>query len=384
MNPIFSSKKLKSLLPYFLLAVAVIAVYKIVIELHVVVGVIQAAWRIITPFFYGFLLAYVVNVPCGGIQKLLGKVKIKFIRKRKKPLSIILVFILIALVLYSVLNLVIPTVYSSVSYFVSQLSTYYANVLQFVEGLNEMEFLGIDLSAERIVSMLQNMFQDISFESLASPINALFGVSSAIFTFFLAFISSIYILLEKDKFKEFLSKMLKAFLSAPAYNAVLKYADRLNLNFKRYIFVQTIDGCILGTIVTIELTILRSPYALVLGIMLGIVNYIPYFGSIIGSITTVLIVFFTQGFTTALIAAIMLLVTQQIDGNVIQPRLMGGSFSLSPLLVIICITIGGALSGPLGMIVAIPIIAVLKDILDNIIEYYEHKKAGKLEEPEEL
>jgi predicted PurR-regulated permease PerM len=93
-------------------------------------------------------------------------------------------------------------------------------------------------------------------------------------------------------------------------------------------------------------------------------------------------VFFTQGFTTALIAAVILLITQQLDGNVIQPRLMGGSFSLSPLLVIISITIGGAVSGPLGMIVAIPIVAVLKDILDSVIEYYEHKREGKLEPPD--
>ena len=116
------------------------------------------------------------------------------------------------------------------------------------------------------------------------------------------------------------------------------------------------------------------------GNLLGILNYIPYFGSIIGCVIAIIIVAFTQSIGIAAIAAVLLLVTQQIDGNIIQPRLMSGSFSLSPLLVIVSITIGGALAGMLGMIVAIPVVAVLKDILESVIEYYERKKAGSSNE----
>jgi predicted PurR-regulated permease PerM len=110
--------------------------------------------------------------------------------------------------------------------------------------------------------------------------------------------------------------------------------------------------------------------------MLGVVNYIPYFGSIIGSAIAVVVVGFTQGFTMALITAVVLLITQQIDGNIIQPKLMGSSFSISPLLIIISVTVGGAISGVFGMIVAIPIMAVLKDMLHNIVVHFEKKKAA--------
>jgi predicted PurR-regulated permease PerM len=144
--------------------------------------------------------------------------------------------------------------------------------------------------------------------------------------------------------------------------------------------VQTIDGLILGTIVTIELYILRSPYALVLGIMLGIVNYIPYFGSIIGSAVAVVVIAFTQGIPMAAIAAAVLLITQQIDGNIIQPKLMGSSFALSPLLIIISVTVGGALAGVFGMIIAIPIVAVLKDIFESIVIYNEKRKFDNAED----
>jgi predicted PurR-regulated permease PerM len=211
-----------------------------------------------------------------------------------------------------------------------------------------------------------------------SPINALFGVSSAIFTGFLAFISSIYIPIEKEKIKAFLCRLLGAFTPDTFCNATIEYAGKLNRNFKQYIFIQTIDSCILGTIVTIELFLLRSPYALLLGIILAVLNYIPYFGSIIGSGIAIIIIAFTQGIPMAGIAALVLIVTQQIDGNIIQPKLMGGSFSVSPLLVIISITVGGVIGGVLGMIAAIPIVAVLKNMLENIIIHFEQKKIKSL------
>jgi len=206
------------------------------------------------------------------------------------------------------------------------------------------------------------------------------GFSTAIFRGILAFISSIYILLEKDKFKAFLTRLVQAFTSPAVCEAVIKYTASLNKNFKQYIYTQTIDGCILGTIVTVQLYLMGSPYFLILGIMLGIINYIPYFGSIIGSLIAIAVVAFTQGITMGAIAAVVLLITQQIDGNVIQPKLMGKDFSLSPLLVIISITVGGAFAGVLGMIAAIPIVAFLKDMLDSLILYREQKKLEKLDD----
>ncbi|MCL2442801.1 MAG: AI-2E family transporter [Treponema sp.] len=366
--------KLKSLLPYFLLALAVILTYKVVSQISFFANIIGTLWKIVTPFLYGFIIAYIVNIPYGGIKKILGKSKIKLIIKLKKPLSIIITLIFFALIIFSVLYLIIPYIIKSISFFITTLPSYYERIQGTIEYINSLEFLGIHISAEGILNILQEMFQNISVENFSSTITAIFGVGSAIFTGILALISSIYILAEKQKFKNFLSRMLAAFTPDNVHKSILDYAGKLNRNFKRYIHIQTIDGLILGTIVTIELLILRSPYALFLGIMLGIVNYIPYFGSIFGSIIVVIIVAFTQGIVIALIAAVVLLITQQIDGNIIQPRLMGGSFSLSPLLIIISITIGGALAGIFGMIAAIPIISVLKDMLENIIKYYERKK----------
>jgi len=381
MDKSFKSKKFKALLPYFLLALAVIAANRVIGELGFFVNAIERALGIISPFFYGFLLAYIVNMPCSSIQRLFAKAKINFIRKRQRALSILIVFILSVALTVLVINLIVPAIANSIAFFIANIPVYWESVFRFVEYFNNREPFGWRISADGIFNLIRDFFSDFRIETLSRPIDAILGAGATLFSGFIAFISSIYILLEKDKFKAFIRRLLKVLASPEVYTVVLDHFGRLNKNFRQYIRTQTIDGIILGTLATILLLILGSPYALVLGIMLGIVNYIPYFGSIFGTLLAVVVVAFTQGITMGLISAAALFTVQQIDSNVIQPKLMSGSFALSPLLVIISITIGGTLAGIFGMIAAIPIVAVLKDILDSVIAHYERKKS---EVPQDL
>jgi predicted PurR-regulated permease PerM len=176
--------------------------------------------------------------------------------------------------------------------------------------------------------------------------------------------------------------MIAAICTFKANETIIKYSRKLNHNFHMYIYTQTIDGIILGSLMIGLLLIFRSPHALLLGLILGIVNYIPYFGSIFGTAFAVIVVAFTQGIPTAAVAGVFMFIIQQADGNFIQPKLMGGSFSLSPLLVIISVTIGMHYAGILGMLMAIPIVAILKDLLDEYIEYREYKKLNPSPPPE--
>jgi predicted PurR-regulated permease PerM len=367
----FHDRQFKTVLSYFLLAVAVIIAYKFIMGIDVFLNLIKRFLDIISPFIIGFLIAYVLNIPCGGIQRLLKKAKNKFIYNKSRMLSVVLVYLLSFLVVVLILRILIPSLYRSGSNFVSNFDHYYKGAQNFIDDLNDLDILNIDISIDKIL----NTVREFTLQKLPSSLNTLFNVSTGLLNGFIALISSVYILLEKESFKKYLDRLMKAFLPENVYHVVLKYSKNLNMNFKQYIYTQTVDGCILGTIATIELFLLKSPYALLLGVMLGIVNYIPYFGSIFGSVFTLLVVAFTQDITIAALATIILLFTQQIDANVIQPRLMSGSFSLSPLLVIVSITIGGAISGILGMIMAIPIVAVAKDIVDELIIHYENRKS---------
>ena len=379
MNNSNMSKKLKSLFPYFLLAVAVIFANMLVNEIGFFTGIIARIWGIITPFFYGFLLAYVLNIPYNALLRLLGKSKNEFILKRRKPLSIIATFAGLSLIIFFVMRLIVPTIYDSIVFFINEFPVYYERTLELIDDFIGMELLGMEITAEGIAIVFLDIWQNLNImEGLAGHVNALImGVASAVFTTILAIISSIYILAEKDKLKAFVFRLVRAFTTPMALESIVEFSGRLNRNFKQYIYTQTIDGLILGTIVTIQLYFMGSPFFLILGIMLGVLNYIPYFGSIIGSAIAIIVIAFTQSINMALIATVVLFITQQIDGNFIQPRLMSGSFSLSPLLVIISITIGGAFAGILGMIAAIPIVAVLKDLLEGIIVHHEWRKLEK-------
>ena len=376
MNKISGSDKFKTLFPYFILALAIIIAYRITGEAAFFVNIVRQAWSVLLPFLYGFILAYIVNIPIVGIQKLLIKTNNKWIIRKQKMLSVLIIFVITVVVITLILNWIIPAIADSILFFIASIPEYWERTLQFVDYFNALDLFGWYISVDAVFNLLRDIFADFNFENLLQPLTALMGVGTAVFNGVIAFISSIYILVEKEKFKKYLSNLLRVFTSKGVNTAIAEIFSRLNENFRQYIRTQTIDGVILGTMATILLFILGSPYALVLGIMLGVVNYIPYFGSIFGSVFVALVIVLTQGIMMGIISAGLLLVIQQIDANIIQPRLMSGSFALSPLLVIISISIGGAMAGVFGMIVAIPIIAVLKDIFDSIVEYYDRKKFG--------
>ena len=374
MENVFKSKKLKSLVPYLIIGLTIVLAHRVISEIGFFVGVVNNIWLTLSPFFYGFILAYIISMPCNAIQRLIVKTNVRWIVKKKKMISIILVFLIMLLIIALVLNLIIPVIVSSISLFIYHFPAYYASAREFFETFTGFDFLGLSISFDMILHTIGEAVQGFSIEDLQSPIDAFVNVGMAMFRGLLALISSVYILHEKEKFKIYISRALKALLSVRIHNAVTKYVAKLNQNFKQYIYTQTIDGLILGFIATVALYIIGSPFFLLLGLILGFLNYVPYFGSIVGTLIAIVTVMFTQGFTMGLITTGVLFVIQQIDANIIQPKLMSGSFSLSPFLVIVSITVGGAIAGVLGMIAAIPIAAILGDISENIINYFEKQK----------
>ena len=372
MKNLLDPRQVKMMLPYFFLAVAVIIAFKLISEFQMFIGFGMRIWGIIVPFFHGFLIAYILSIPTGALQKLIGKCNIKYINKRKKAISIVSIYLLFIFSIYLLLNLVIPYITNSISTFIANFHEYYEGFLQFIENINNLNILNEPINADALLGdIVAGLGTDVD---LSVPFDAIFGVGTTLFRGFLAFVSSIYILFEKDKFKVFANRVIGLVFSVNVAETILKYSNRANKYFKRYIYTQTIDGLILGTVVGIQLQLLGSPFALTLGVFLGVINYIPYFGSIVGTLIAVVIVLFTQGPQTALIAGILLIITQQLDGNVLQPKLMGESFKMSPLLIIISITIGGAFAGILGMIAAIPIVAILRDTTVELLAHIEQKK----------
>jgi len=379
MHKFFKSRLMKSMLPYLILAFAAIVLFRLTAEFRIFTDAIGRFFTMLSPFLTGAIFAYIFNLPCTALQRLIKKIKNPFIVRKSRLFSVLLLIVIVILVVILILNLIIPAVVDSIEMFGRELPTYQATIMGWIDNLNEWDipdFLAEYLSADAISGLFDRFVYDFDFSIIVERIIlGLGGAASAIFHAFLAIVSCIYLLIEKDKFKAFAMRLFAAIASEKTNETVLKYCRKLDHNFRAYIYTQTIDGIILGTLMTIVLFIFGSPFFLVLGIILGIVNYIPYFGSIFGTAFAVLVLAFTQGiWPTAVIAAIIMFAIQQFDGNVLQPKLMGGTFSLSPLLVIVSVTAGMFYGGIFGMLVAIPIVAIFKDLIDEYIVHREETK----------
>jgi len=386
MNKFFKSHLIRSIWPYFVLALAVIITFHVVSEISVLWGGLSRVWGIVAPFFSGLILAYILNMPCGAIQRLLKRTNNNIIIKRSRPIAVLILMISIVTLIVLTLNLVIPAITRSIGQFVNEFDSYQQQLQNFIVWLNNLElpdFIPV-IYLDDIFEMIREFTQELAAgDIVASVFAGIGGFAGGVFRIFLAIVSAIYFLTEMERLHAFSIRLIAAMFSEKNAATIRKYCGKLNFNFKQYIYVQTIDGLILGSLMTVLLLIFRSPYALILGLMLGIVNYIPYFGSIFGTLVAAVVMAFTQGLGTAAFASVFMFGLQQLDGNFIQPKLMGGSFSLSPLLVIISVTVGGAYGGILGMLVAIPIVALLKDILDSYIEHREAQKAERSEVSED-
>lgn len=152
------------------------------------------------------------------------------------------------------------------------------------------------------------------------------------------------------------------------------YMDRTNNIFFKFISSQLLDAIIVGILVTIAMSIIGVKYAVLLGFMIGLFNIIPYFGAIIAVAISVIITIITGGLSQALIMAVVVIILSQIDSNIINPKIIGNSLEISPLLVIFAVTVGGAYFGVLGMFLAVPVVAVLKILINDYLDFKIKKK----------
>jgi len=368
--------QLRTWLSALLLVVAAIVVFHIVSEAAIIFGWLGTFLSIIAPFIWGFIIAYVLNIPRERFEALLEKVNNPFVQRRKRGLSVVATYISLLIIVFVVFWLVIPRVYANIVDFINNLP----NLIGGLEEILDDLALPIDLSLVLDNISIEELFGYISIENITAAINAILSVTGSIFRAFLAIISSVYFLVSSERIRVFAKRVFRAVMSKDFYAGFVKYGREINTYFKRYIFCQVLDAVILGTIMTIAMSVMGVRHAFVLGPMLGFANLIPYFGSIFGTIVAIIVIMLTDGMQMGMIATVVLIVIQQFDANFIFPRLLGGSMKIPPLLVIIGIAVGNAFYGIPGMIMAIPIVTVLRNVIEDILIHIEAKKLGKSEE----
>lgn len=356
---------------WFIFALFLIVIFKSLDNFSNIFGWLRGFISILMPFIVGILIAYLLYIPCKMIEKLYMKIKIP--KKIARPFSVFTVYLLAIVLITLVINIIVPIISKNVMDLAQHLPGYYQTAKEYINNMPE-DWVVKKESVQEIITSLESIdiTKVISLENIADYIKGVMGIASGIFNVFVTFIMSIYVLLERSKIVEFIKRFNKAVFDEKTCNSINKYFFEANNIFFKYISAQVLDAIVVGILVSIVLAILGVDYAILLGVMIGLFNIIPYFGSIIAVAIASIITLFTGGFGQAIWMLLIVIVVQQLDANIINPRLVGASLKISPILIIFSVTILGAYWGVLGMFLAVPIIAVIKllvvDFVDNRIE----------------
>ncbi len=376
-----NSKEWKKWLFWFSFAVAAIVVYKTIDSVGTIFSFFGNFFSILMPFLMALLMAYILYIPCKSLEKLIEKCKFKFIKKHARGLSVLLVYLFLVLLIFIIFNFIIPTVRDSIMDLANNVPNYYNMAIDYVENLEEDSILyqlNLNNYVEKIkqFNIAEEMGKYISPENIMEYIKGIAGSIGIVFDIFVTVVVSIYMLMERSDIKSFLQNLSKAIFDKKTDETIRKYYSKTNSIFFSYIAGQILDAFVIGIITSIAMSIMHVKYATLLGFLIGIFNIIPYFGAIIAVAFAIIVTIFTGGFAQAIWVAIIVVALQQIDANIINPKILGNSLNLSPILVIFAVTIGGTYFGVLGMFLGVPIIAFLKLIVEDFIEIKNKKKFG--------
>lgn len=360
---------------WFSLGLAIIIVYKLLDNFTAIGQFVSNLVKILMPFIMGILIAYILYIPCKKVEKCLKNNKCKVLKRKARSISIFIVYLIVALIIFILINVILPPIISSVSDLLNNLPGYYEKLKSMINNLPEDSLL-VKINANEIINKISSIDLEsyLSIENITSYIKGVISVASGIFDVFVTIIISIYTLIERNKILNFLKNLTSALFKEENYATISKYFKRTNEIFFNFISGQLIDAIIVGLITTIAMAIMKVKYAALLGFIIGLFNLIPFFGAIVAVAIAIFITICTGGLSKAVWLAIIVILLQQIDANIINPKILGDKLKISPILVIFSVTIAGAYFGILGMFLAVPVVAMIKLILNDYIDYKKVKK----------
>lgn len=361
----------KKRISWLLIAITVVIVYKMLDNFSNVAEWFGTFFRILKPFLAGLLISYILFMPCKKIESTLSKSKLKFVKKRARGLSVIATYIIFALILIIIINCIFPVLKESVVELVGNIPGYYETLVNKYKQLPEDSVLKSDVIKDKMTELSNidmKQFLSINNEKIIEYVRNIINIFSGIFDVFVSIIVSVYILLQRTTIMQFLRRFARALFKKNTYEAVNKYFTKANEVFFTFISSQLLDAVIVGILTTIAMLIIKVKYAPLIGFTIGLFNMIPYIGAIVAVAIGILITFITGGLGKAIVMAIVVIILQQIDANIINPKIIGVSLEVSPLLVIFAVTVGGAYFGIMGMFLGVPIAVVIKTVLNDWID----------------
>ena len=390
------NKKYTTIAVYAFLVIAAAITFFFVISEHSVVGRMAGTFfGLMTPFIYGAALAYVLNPVLNWLEKkVFPKVFGDRVSKRsRRGLGVLLTFLFGCAVVALFLAVLIPQIVESIDNLAQSIYAFLPQAQNFLNdliaqyGTNEMlvdvlSMLGVDISDP---SMALQRLATRSYTFLTQVLPNLFGgvmrFTSGLLDVVVGIIIAIYLLLSKEVFYAQVKKLMFAFFPRRVAQATLNLTHDSNAIFCGFISGKILDSAIIGVMCFIGCSILQMPYTVLGSFIVGVTNVIPYFGPFIGAIPSIFIIMIADPLKS-LVFAVFVLILQQLDGNIIGPKILGDSTGLSAFWVIFAVTFFGGLFGFVGMLIGVPTFAVIYALVRNFAEFKLGKKGLKTQTPD--
>ena len=363
-------KKIRGLILFTIFVLVALWNYEVVFD-----G-IKFVWGVISPFVLGGVIAFIVNIPMRFFEeKLFDKAKAKkkrWAEKLARPLSLILALLVIIGIIATVVLIVIPELGNTLLNLGKTMQEFIpkaqAWAIKTFEDNQEIArwIADIDFKWNEILAQGLDFLKNGASSVLGSTFEAAMSIISGVASFFISFVFACYILVQKEKLGEQVKKLMRAFMPEDWNNIFLALGSVVNKSFTNFFTGQCLEAVILGLMFLITMAIFRLPYALLISVLIAFTALIPIFGAFIGCGVGALLIFMVSPMK-ALIFIIMFLVLQQIEGNFIYPHVVGNSVGLPSIWVLVAVSVGGSLMGLAGMLIFIPLTAVVYTMLRGIV-----------------
>lgn len=362
----FKNNKIKD---YIFLSTYIILLIFFFINIKDIMNFLYKFLGILKPFIWGIAIAFILNIPVKLIEKNLGNGK--FFKGMKRSFSITLTFLFFILAITLFILFVIPQLLSSISTLMNSIPEYLSQFEKFLE-VNAINNSQSQVMMQNIINELLNMWKEILKvtsqivgTSLGYLLDFTLGITYGVINFFLSLILAIYMLASKEILISQLKLIIYAFVSKNKADRIIELGKMCNEMFSKFILGQCTEALVIGVLCFIGMIILKMPYALLISVVIGVTALIPVFGAFLGTIPSAFIILIMDPIK-ALWFIIFIIVLQQLEGNLIYPRVVGSSIGLSALWVMFAMIVGGSLFGIIGMLIGIPIFGVLFKILKRV------------------
>ena len=363
-------KKLRWLIVFTVVVVVIGVNYRRVFE------VFMMLFGFISPFLLGGVMAFILNVPMRRIEKMLP---MKENSRLRRPIGLVFTLLFVVGLLLLVIFVVMPQLFETFMSLQNSIPVFLAGVKKGAEDLfaQNPEILdyinGIQIDwksfSEDVIGFLSSGASTV----LNSTITAAVSIVSGVTTFGIALVFAIYILLQKETLSAQMKKLMRAFLPDRVTEHVLSVAGLAYNTFSQFLTGQCLEAVILGTMFFLTLSVLRLPYALLIGVLIAFTALIPIFGAFIGCVIGAFLMLMVKPLDALLFVAVFFIL-QQIEGNLIYPHVVGNSVGLPSIWVLVAVTIGGSAMGIVGMLIFIPLCSVLYSLLRGTVYARLEKK----------